>query len=416
MPEPAGCGFLCLFYFLAPKAQGFGIQSVTASYAPNCSINVTTAFATSSAATFYYSIAFSDNTSFSGGNVTWVPGNSCTLIGFQIPGSDSANQTITNNVSFPSGWPLIPTRLCSQVMIRSWPLCVRTDNKSASVESNALSASCNTATNTPLPTNTHTATPTSTPTPTKTSTPTNTPVQSTATETYNAQQTATATAAAYQQTLTATAVIATVVWQETNTAVATATQAAQETATLGFQETATQNAVNSYTHTATPSWTPSPTWTPSFTWTPSNTRTPSFTPTYSWTPTYTNTFTWTNTFTITDTPTIIPCASNNIWLDGDLGGSTLAGTTSGNLNPTASSPLTITGGGAGIGGTADQFHYHWTNLSGPGTIMADMVTVSGTDRFRGKRNHDPRRGKRILGLRLHGHAVQWERDTPVANQ
>lgn len=100
---------------------------------------------------------------------------------------------------------------------------------------------------------------------------------------------------------------------------------------------------------------------------------------YTRTYTYTYTPTFTQTFTITPTPTILPCTSGiSNFTDADLQGATLAGATSGTLNPTLANALTIEGGGVGVGGTNDQFHYHYTSLSGPGTIMALLNSTAGS--------------------------------------
>src|SRR5690349_4207288 len=40
---------------------------------------------------------------------------------------------------------------------------------------------------------------------------------------------------------------------------------------------------------------------------------------------------------------------------------------------------TITGGGADIGGLSDQFHFTSNPLSGDGSIVADVTTLSNTD-------------------------------------
>ncbi len=181
-----------------------------------------------------------------------------------------------------------------------------------------------------------------------------------------------------QETATAVAT-ATAQAQATATQNANTTATAQVTATFQANATATQNQQDSYTPTPSPTKTWTPTWTASYTATPSytSTSTPSFTKTR--TPTFTQTYTFTNTATWTDTPTIIPCGTNgtNFFNDGDILNSQPAGSTTGATNPSTGNPLTITGGGSGIGNTSDQFHYHWTNLAGPGTIMAHLVTVGG---------------------------------------
>ncbi len=115
----------------------------------------------------------------------------------------------------------------------------------------------------------------------------------------------------------------------------------------------------------TPTPTPSPT-TPTPTPTPT-TPTPTPTPT---TPTPTPTPT-TPTPTPTPTPTVCPVP----WTCADIGSPAPAGSQSFDLG---SGTWTITGGGADVTGTSDQFRYVWQTMTGDGSVSAQVATQTNT--------------------------------------
>src|SRR5262245_25488642 len=71
------------------------------------------------------------------------------------------------------------------------------------------------------------------------------------------------------------------------------------------------------------------------------------------------------------------------WADAGVGGPTLVGATS----TDASGAVTIRGAGAGLGGTADQFQFHYRELTGDGTLVANLPAggIPGPQQFSGSK-------------------------------